>query len=425
VIRWTLFFYVMWEMLKTLLVALAWLMLVGLLVIFLRTRFTDAGKFLGARECLAGLIVVVPYLFSFMLPAAVLATVISTFGRLSSDNELVAMRASGISPLGTSAAPLAAGLLASLMLLWLNVEGFRYAGAALTDVESDFKFSEERLTRAGTGFEVNHGDGKMVFSFLRPLEEGSGPVRVTRIEPGGESFQLVARRFDCEIEQRLNRKGRMRRFIDFHLYDVQVVQDPFNPYGEGRFGELHFTDLEMPGAITRALIGGGSEMRSSLPQNLARIRELRGRMRKLAADQDLGLRSARARLVAGGAGGGGAGRGAASADLLSRYLRGFTSINKEKSALVGEASRKVAFSFSPLLFALVGMGLGAVTRKSSKLIGLSLGVLVAALYYGAWVASKGLVQQALLSPMLAPWIPNLLALAGGLWLMRRQNRARA
>ena len=66
-----------------------------------------------------------------------------------------------------------------------------------------------------------------------------------------------------------------------------------------------------------------------------------------------------------------------------------------------------------------------MTRRSSKLIGLSLGVLVAALYYGAWVASKGLVQQALLPPMLAPWIPNLLALAGGLWLMRRQNRARA
>ncbi len=424
-IRWTLFRYVMAELLKTLLVALSWLIMVGLLVVFLRTRFTDAGKFLGIRECLAGLIVVVPYLFAFMLPVAVLATVISAFGRLSSDNELVAMRASGISPLGTSAAPLAAGLLASLMLLWLNVEGFRYAAAALIKVERNFKFDKDRLTRPGTSFQVSHGDGKMVFSFLRPLDEGSRPVRVTRIEPGGESFQFVARRFDCEIEQRLNQKKKLRRFIDFHLYDVQAVQDPFEPYGEGRFEELHFIDLEMSGAITRSLIGGGSEMRASLPQNLKQVRKMEARRRRIITSYDAEARRTRARLAVSGAGGGGAEQGIASANVLFRRLRSVSQLNKEISALRGEVSRKVAFSFSPLLFALVGMGLGAVTRKSSKLIGLSLGVLVAALYYGAWVASKGLVQQALLPPMLAPWIPNLLALAGGLWLMRRQNRARS
>ena len=103
----TLFRYVSSEMLRTLCVALGWLMLVGMLGVFLRTRFTEAGRLLGIRECLAGLIVVVPYLFGFLLPAAMLATVISTFGRLSSDNELLAMRAAGLSPGTVSTSPLA------------------------------------------------------------------------------------------------------------------------------------------------------------------------------------------------------------------------------------------------------------------------------------------------------------------------------
>jgi lipopolysaccharide export LptBFGC system permease protein LptF len=417
----TLFRYVSWEMLRALAVALAWLMLVGLLVVFLRTRFTSAGQLLGPREVGAGLIVVIPYLFGFLLPVAILATAISTFGRLSADNELVAMRASGLSPLTVAAAPLAAGLLSSLMILWLNVEGFRYAADWLAHVESNLDFSEERFTRAGNVVDVRDGEVKMLFAFMRSPDGQSTRVRVSRLDPGGDSYQFEAERFRCRIFQDYNQRRQKRRFVDFHLEEVQVF-DPDRPEAKARFQVMKFPRLEIPGAISRSIIGGGSAMRSSLPENLRQIRKHNRRMVKRAREYERDLRKARAWLAASGSGSGGIRRCTELVSRLYKFPRDLCRIRKEVNRLRGEASRKLAFSFSPLLFALVGMGLGALARKSSKLIGLSLGVLVAALYYGTWVAGKALVEQGLLSPVLAPWLPNVLSLAVGVWLMRLQNR---
>jgi lipopolysaccharide export LptBFGC system permease protein LptF len=417
----TLFRYVSAEMLRTLCVALGWLMMVGTLVIFLRLRFTEAGRLLGLRECLAGLIVVVPYLFGFLLPAAMLATVISTFGRLSADNELLAMRASGLSPRTVATAPLALGLLASLMGLWLNVEGFAYAAVRLVEVEANFDYDEDTLTRAGNSFKVQEGEGKMIFTFMRAPDGKSTRVRVSRINPRGESFQFEAARFSCRIERRKNAKGQPRRFVDFYLEEVELI-DPERPWAKAEFEKMELLNLEMPGAITRTIIGVGSAMRSSLPENLREIRKLNSRIRKRANKYEDKLARARALLVTTGIGGGETRRCTDLVSILYKFPRDLRRISLERDTLVGEVSRKIAFSFSPLLFALVGMGLGAMARKSSKLIGLSLGVLVAALYYGTWVAGKALMQQELLPPALAPWLPNILCLIAGLWLLSRQNR---
>jgi lipopolysaccharide export LptBFGC system permease protein LptF len=422
VISRTLFRYVTAEMLRALTVALSWLMLIGLLVIFLRTRFTDAGRLLGYRECLAGLVVLVPYLLGFLLPAALLATAISTFGRLSADNELVAMRASGLSPASAAAAPLALGLVCSLLLLWLNIEGFRYAADQLAEMESGLQFSVERLTKPGTSFEVSQGKDTMVFTFLEP-RDGAAPVRFTRMDRDGQSFQFVARRHECRIYSAGDRAGRLRRTVDISLFDVQAVQDPFEPYGGAYFRELHFTGLEMPGAISRALIGGGSAMRSSLPQNLQAIRDLEtrqlertGRLEKLRA-------AARAHLAAGGGWSGNAAQGCLALLSYTQCLANVEQAGEDAAATRAEVSRKIAFSLSPIFFALIGVGLGALARRSSKLIGLSLGVLVASLYYGTWVIGKALAQQGLFPHTLAPWLPNVLCLAAGLWLLARLNRA--
>ncbi|MHC4916381.1 MAG: LptF/LptG family permease [Planctomycetota bacterium] len=385
----TLFRYVAAELLRVLLVALAWLMLLGLLVVFLRARFTSAGRLLGARECLAGLLVVIPYLFGFLLPAAVLAAVISTFGRLASDNELTAMRAAGLSPVAVAAAPLALGLLASLVLLWLNVEGYRYAAKALAHVESGFEFSEERLARPGTSLEVEHERGKIIFTFLPRRDDGSQPVRLAQIDRDGDSYQFVARRFDCSIYLRQSARGKRRRMVDFDLYNVQAV-DPHR------------------------------RMRASLPENLEEIRYQQSRVARALVRYEAVRAEARRRLILSACGGDvqqaleSVGSGSRH-DVLLKYLRYWID---NIAKLRAEISRKIAFSFSPLIFALVGIGLGAMARRSSKLVGLSLGVLVCALYYGAWVVGKAAALEGLIPPLFAPWIPNVLGAIAGVLLVR-------
>src|SRR3989338_4823804 len=62
----------------------------------------------------------VPWLLSFTLPMAVLTAVILTFGRFSSDGELVAMKASGISLYKISLPLLMLGIIFSFASFFLN-----------------------------------------------------------------------------------------------------------------------------------------------------------------------------------------------------------------------------------------------------------------------------------------------------------------
>ena len=417
----TLFRYVFWEMLRTLFVAVCWLMFVAVLVVVVRSRFTSTGTMLGPREVMMGMLLVAPYLFSFVLAPAVLAAAICTFGRMSADNELVAMRASGLSPLAVAVAPLLLGLSASLAILWLNVEGYGYAAAGLARWEDNIQIDVDDLAGPGRSFEVEVRDGRMNFDFPRPLPGGERSVRVSCINDGEVSFLLIARSFECSVELDRNAQGKLRRFVNFTLRDVEVVQDPLNPVRTGRFKEWSITGIELRGQVARGLMGGGSAMRASLPGNLARLKEKRATLAADVAYPEKLLVAARSWMLASAAGAADPTRIAPQVHVLARHQVNTSKVARDLASEKAEISRKLAFSFSPLFFALLGMGLGSLARKSSKLIGLSLGVLVTALYYGAWVSAKAVSFYGWLPPELASWVPNLLA-AAGIWAASRAGR---
>ncbi len=418
----TLFRYVATELCRFLLLALFWLMLVGMLVIFLRARFINIGKFIAVQDLLLGLVFVIPYLTGILLPVAMLAATISTFGRLASDNELMAMKSSGLSPLAIFAPPMAIGLLASCFLLWLNVEGYRFAAQGLMKAESRMKFSAERLTKPGTTFNVDHGDYKLVFSFLHPSkDDGSRPVRYSRFISGEESIQCVAQLFDCRIEQRLNKKDKMTRFVDIRLYNVHVDHDPWNPCGGGFIREIYLRNMEMPGAISKALFSNPA-MSSSLPENLANSKFLEKQAAKQIRAVETAGRQAQGLIFASAAGAGNPTQAIAACASFGQKLDSIRKLKERTVELRSEASRKIAVCLSPLLFALIGVGLGAMTRKGNKFIGLALGVTVTAFYYGGWAACRSLALTGFIPPMLAPWIPNLLCLIAGIFLLRRSAR---
>lgn len=416
----TLFRYILGEMLGTLLVATLWLMMVGLLALLVRARFSSSGQLWGVRECLRVLPWMLPYLFSVALPPAVLAASCSAFGRLSAENELVAMRAAGLSFAAISRAPLALGVVCSLALLWLNLEGFRFSAAALARHEARAELSPENLGRPGSSLRLEAGGDRLTFSFERRNPDGSRPVSMVWSGRGG-GLRLSARDFQCRIRAERDERGQLARFASFTLRDVTVVADPWNPNQRGEFKEYSLPEVELPAGISKAIMGTGN-MRASLDQNLA----LANRLRAETAEQiDLyrdSLHAARRRLAAAAAGGGPGGEAILELQGLAAARHGLADLAKQLNAVWAEASRKLAFSFSPLVFALLGVGLGAAARKSSKLISLSLGVLAAALYYGAWVAGRAVSQYEVMPAGLAPWLPNVVGLLGAWVLARRQNR---
>ena len=418
----TLFRYVLGEMLRTLAVALAWLMLVGFLAVLVRARFTNLGRLLGLADCLAMLPWILPYLFSITLPPAMLAASASTFGRLAAESELVAMRASGVSPRQSAAAPLVLGLVASLALVWLNLEGFRYSASALARRDLETALDVDRLCRPGSTLELDSGDSRLVFSFGRPGADAPRPVSVVSTKARGGGFQLSARDFDCQVRSVARGRGRPRRLVSFVLRNVQVVTAPSEPVDKGEFSTYWLPEMELPGAMSQGLLGSGT-MRASLDQNLALAAALRAELSAGCGEFGQERAAARARVLAAGLRGGGSPEAVAELGRLEKLHDRLEDVINDLRAIRAEISRKLAFSFSPLIFALLGVGLGAAARKASKLVSLTLGVVAAAAYYGTWVSGRALSQSGLMPAELSPWVPNLLGLAGAWLLLRRQGRS--
>lgn len=85
---------------------------------------------LSALDFLATVPLSLAVFIDLMLPLSVLVSVVMTYGRLASDNELDALRASGVSPLTLLVPGLVFGLLGSLLLLLALDYGKPYAERA-------------------------------------------------------------------------------------------------------------------------------------------------------------------------------------------------------------------------------------------------------------------------------------------------------
>ena len=109
--------YVLSELLKVFLVALAGMTLFLLLVGLFREAYNQG---LGLKQVLLLIPYVLPEALRFSVPATILFAACSVFGRLASSNEVIAIKASGISPMVILWPTFSLAFLISLAAVWLN-----------------------------------------------------------------------------------------------------------------------------------------------------------------------------------------------------------------------------------------------------------------------------------------------------------------
>ncbi len=109
--------YVLSELLKAFLVALAGMTLFLLLVGLFREAYNQG---LGLQQVFQLIPYVLPEALRFSVPATILFAACSVFGRLASANEIIAVKASGISPMVLLWPTFTLTFLISLAAVWLN-----------------------------------------------------------------------------------------------------------------------------------------------------------------------------------------------------------------------------------------------------------------------------------------------------------------
>jgi LPS export ABC transporter permease LptG/LPS export ABC transporter permease LptF len=86
-----------------------------------------------------------------------------------------------------------------------------------------------------------------------------------------------------------------------------------------------------------------------------------------------------------------------------------------------EFQKRIALPFACIVFTLAGLPLGVSTTRGSKSMGLVLSLILMLVYYLAFIGGTRIAGNAQFSPFLGAWLPNLVFAVLGIFLLARSN----
>jgi LPS export ABC transporter permease LptF len=294
-----------------------------------------------------------PYLITYTLPISALTAVLMALGRISSDNEIVAIRASGINLFHLVLPLLIVGIILSLVLVILNDRVIPYAHYATrkTLLEVGIKNPTAALE---PGVFINSFQNYILFIY--DIDQKKNKLTNVRIyEPQGEgkpTRTIIARQGEFSSIPE-------RNAIKLKLMDG--TSDEPNPENPANFYKLNFKTYFMTLNLNQLQDKGQIEKK---PKDMT-IQELLNEIEKLKKE------------------------------------------NIDPAPLVTEINEKVALAFSCFVFMLLGSSLAIITRRREKSVNFGIAFLIVGVYYLLLIGSKGLSLQGYVNPTVAMWIPNI------------------
>ena len=291
----------------------------------------------------------IPFLLTYTLPIAVLTAVLLSLGRLSSDNEIIAIRASGVNMISLITPLLSIGVVLSLLLVIFNDRVIPYAHfqTRKTLVEVGMKNPTAALE---PGVFINSFQKYILFIY-RIEDNKLTNVRIYEPQEGKPTRTIVARRGEfIAIPE--------NKTVKLKLIDGTADEpDPSNPKN---LYKLNFKTYFMTLNLNQAQDKDSLEKK---PKDMT-ISEL---------DTEID------NLRKGGI---------------------------DPTPLITEINKKVSLAFSCFIFILFGAPLAIITRRREKSINMGIAVITVGLYYLLFIGSEALSLQGAMDPNIAMWMPN-------------------
>jgi len=307
-------------------------------------------------------IFMVPYLFSYTLPIAALAAVLLSLGRLSSDNEVVAIRASGINIITLILPLLIVGLILSLLLVVFNDRVIPYAhfSTRKTLMEVGVKNPTAALE---PGVFINSFEKYILFVY-RIEDNKLFNIRIYEPQENKPTRTIVAK------------KGEFISIPEKNIIKLKLIEgssdepDPENP---ANFYKLNFKTYFMTLNLSQAQKKGNIGKK---PKDMT-IQELQEEIHKLKDS------------------------------------------NITPTPLITEIHSKISLAFSCVIFILLGASLAIITRRREKSINFGLAFVIAGVYYLLFIGSQAISLEGYIYPGIAMWLPNIILGVIGLILIYR------
>jgi lipopolysaccharide export system permease protein len=314
-------------------------------------------------------LLMVPSFLVVTIPMATLLATVSTFGRMASDKEVVALKASGVSLYRLLYTPALFAILACVVNLYLAIQVQPWGNRNFRNL-----LVQVARTQAGLGLRegVFNSDLEGFIIYIRNLK-GEGRVL--------EGILLADTREEESFKVIVARKG-------------EVIIDPEGVKTILRLsdGSIHFTYPKNP-ANYREL----SFNRYELNLDLNRLTD--NPLEKKKIDREMTF-----------------------SELLDKM--GGENAAQRHPHIFTEFHKRFSIPFAAIVFILIGTPLGIRVKRSGKVSGFSLSVALVLVYYLLFSLGEALGNKGKISPFLAVWFPNLLlgGLGAGLLLLEGKEK---
>ncbi len=291
----------------------------------------------------------IPLLLGYTLPIACLTTVILTFSRFSADNEILAIRTSGIYLSRLLAPLLVIGIVLSLLCVLLNDRIIPFAHHRQRELLKNLGTSNPTaVLEAGTF--INAFKNQILFIY-RIEDNKMYNIRIYQPQENGKPTRTIIAK-EGEFTK-IPGQDKIKLKLINGTSDEPDFRNPQNFY------KLNFDNYFMTLDLTKT-----KNKVEKKPKSMT-LKELKAKI------EDLG------------------------------------DIAIDVAPLKAEYHRKIAWSFSTLIFILLGFPLAVITHRREKTANAVLAVLCAASYYLLSIGCEALSVQNIIPPGIAMWIPNI------------------
>jgi len=433
--------YIIKELILPFIYSLMIIVLMLFINFFLRAIDRFLGKGLSVLTIFEYLFLNLAWIIALAVPMAVLIATLMAFGRMSEDNEINAMRASGISFTSILKPALIFGVIICLTLTYFN-------NYILPEMNFYARLLQGDIHKKRPGLEIEPGhfintipdysmiirkDNNGMMEDVRIFSKENQEIQTSIYSLTGELEMLddaiVLMLYDGEIHELDLNDYKSYRRINFKQHKIIIPADDmmlarrdtsnrsdremtvpmmlnkkanYNKRSErvqtriGRAFNKVIGDSIVPISMDDALLQMDNYRAEMLNKDLTPV-EQRRQERKLKSLER----------------------------QMNNEYRLIQNYQKSQNKYAVEIHKKFSLPIACILFVLVGAPLGTLTRKGGFIVAISMGFGFFLIYYIFLIGGEELADRNRVSPFIGMWAPNFLLLIAGIYLTLNTVRDRA
>ncbi|MBI4982690.1 MAG: LptF/LptG family permease [Candidatus Omnitrophica bacterium] len=301
-----------------------------------------------------------PYIVTYALPISVLIAVLLSLGRLAGDNEVIAIRSSGVNIIKLVLPFIVVGAILSLALIIFNDRASAYAHYAYRQT-----LTQVGLKNPTAAFEegvfINSFQKYILFIYRVDQKKNKiYNVRIYEPQEGKPTRTIIAK--SGEFIAIPEKKIIKLKLVD-GTSDEPDLENPTNFY------KLNFKTYFMNLNLSQ----GNKGKLDKKPKDMT-IKELQQEINKLKKE---GI---------------------------------------DPAPLITQINEKINLALSCFVFILIGAPLALITRRREKSINIGIAVLIILIYYPLIIGAAALGMEGKINPYISMWIPNAIFAAIGTFL---------